>query len=105
MTTRASSGIAAGRRDRLVLLVGPPNTGKSTLFNQLTGLRQKVANYPAISGIERKESRGAHSRTDYTTRDDDNWLKHTLVSYSEDGPQFSTLPVVITQWTPEERKY
>ncbi len=49
MTTRASSGIAAGRRDRLVLLVGPPNTGKSTLFNQLTGLRQKVANYPGVT--------------------------------------------------------
>lgn len=30
-------------------LVGPPNTGKTTLFNQLTGLRQKVANYPGVT--------------------------------------------------------
>ncbi len=30
-------------------LVGPPNSGKSTLFNQLTGLRQKVANYPGVT--------------------------------------------------------
>ena len=33
----------------LVALVGPPNSGKSTLFNQLTGLRQKVANYPGVT--------------------------------------------------------
>jgi ferrous iron transport protein B len=44
----------------LVALVGPPNSGKSTLFNQLTGLRQKVANYPGVTvekhvGITRLE--------------------------------------------------
>ncbi len=33
----------------IVALVGPPNSGKSTLFNQLTGLRQKVANYPGVT--------------------------------------------------------
>ncbi len=34
-------------------LCGPPNVGKSTLFNQLTGLRQKVANYPGVT-VEKK---------------------------------------------------
>ncbi len=58
-----------------------------------------------VSALERKESRGAQSRTDYTTRDDENWLKHVLVTRSGDGPQLSYQPVVITQWTPEERKY
>ncbi len=38
---------ATGRR--LVALVGPPNSGKSTLFNRLTGMRQKVANYPGVT--------------------------------------------------------
>lgn len=43
---------------RTVALVGPPNAGKSTLFNALTGLRQKVANFPGVtvehhSGITR----------------------------------------------------
>ncbi len=33
----------------LVALIGPPNSGKTTLFNQLTGLRQKVANYPGVT--------------------------------------------------------
>src|SRR6188472_4410316 len=32
-----------------VALVGPPNSGKSTLFNRLTGLRQKVANFPGVT--------------------------------------------------------
>jgi ferrous iron transport protein B len=34
---------------RTVVLIGPPNSGKSTLFNRLTGLRQKVANYPGVT--------------------------------------------------------
>ncbi len=34
---------------RLVAIVGPPNSGKSTLFNRLTGLRQKVANFPGVT--------------------------------------------------------
>jgi ferrous iron transport protein B len=37
------------RRERLVAVVGNPNSGKSTLFNRLTGLRQKVANYPGVT--------------------------------------------------------
>lgn len=39
-----------------VALVGPPNCGKSTLFNRLTGLRQKVANYPGVT-VERRTGR------------------------------------------------
>lgn len=39
-----------------VALVGPPNSGKSTLFNQLTGLRQKTANYPGVT-VEKKVGR------------------------------------------------
>ncbi len=43
--------------DRLFALVGNPNTGKTTLFNGLTGLRQKVANYPGVT-VEKKEGEG-----------------------------------------------
>ena len=38
---------------RTAAIVGPPNSGKSTLFNRLTGLRQKVANYPGVTVEER----------------------------------------------------
>ena len=69
------------------------------------GFMLDCAESVAVGAIERKESRGAHSRTDYPDRDDENWLKHILTAPSEDGPQVSNLPVVITQWTPEERKY
>ncbi len=41
--------IAPAQRTRLVAVVGPPNAGKSTLFNRLTGLHQKVANYPGVT--------------------------------------------------------
>ena len=37
----------------VVAIIGPPNSGKSTLFNRLTGLRQKVANYPGVTVEQR----------------------------------------------------
>lgn len=40
---------SAGAANRVVALIGPPNAGKSTLFNRLTGLRQKVANFPGVT--------------------------------------------------------
>ncbi len=43
-------------RQRIVAVVGPPNSGKSTLFNRLTGLRQKVANYPGVT-VEKRLGR------------------------------------------------
>ena len=55
---------------------------------------------------ERKESRGAHARTDHPKRDDVDWLKHTLAYRTADGSiQFKYKPVVITKHQPEERKY
>ena len=41
-----------------IALIGPPNSGKSTLFNRLTGLRQKVANYPGVT-VEQRMGRMA----------------------------------------------
>jgi len=44
---------ADGLRPARIALVGPPNSGKTTLFNTLTGGRQKTANYPGVT-VERK---------------------------------------------------
>src|SRR5690349_1686232 len=40
---------STNERPLIVAIVGPPNSGKSTLFNRLTGLRQKVANFPGVT--------------------------------------------------------
>jgi succinate dehydrogenase/fumarate reductase flavoprotein subunit len=61
----------------------------------------------AASALARQESRGAHARTDFPARDDDQWLKHTLATSSGDGPVLSYKPVVIDweKYPPQERKY
>ncbi len=55
--------------------------------------------------LARTESRGAHFREDYETRDDQNWLAHSLVSRTPDGLQLEKKPVKITIFEPKERKY
>ncbi len=67
-----------------------------------------VAKAIVHSALARKESRGAHFRTDITQRDDENWLKHTLAyqdDENEDGVRVETSPVTITKWEPVKRVY
>ncbi|NJO39863.1 MAG: succinate dehydrogenase/fumarate reductase flavoprotein subunit [Cyanobacteria bacterium CRU_2_1] len=57
------------------------------------------------SALNRRESRGAHSREDYVDRDDPNFLKHTLAYYSPAGVEIRYMPVTMTRFEPQERKY
>jgi succinate dehydrogenase / fumarate reductase flavoprotein subunit len=86
-----------------------PDKGKTfntnLLFTIELGFMFDCAETVALTALERKESRGAHTRTDMPDRDDENWLKHILVKNSDDGPQLEHLPVVITDWEPEVRSY
>ena len=59
----------------------------------------------ATSAIERRESRGAHSRDDYPERDDVNFLTHTLAYRGEAGPSLRYKPVTITRFEPKPRVY
>ena len=68
---------------KTVLLIGPPNSGKSTLFNKLTGLRQKVANYPGVTVEQRKGLMAGVGREDLTLIDLPGI--YSLTPYSEDA--------------------
>jgi ferrous iron transport protein B len=68
---------------RTVVLIGPPNSGKSTLFNRLTGLRQKVANYPGVTVEQRMGLMAGVGRDDLTLIDLPGI--YSLTPYSEDA--------------------
>ncbi|MEV4419212.1 FAD-binding protein [Patulibacter sp. NPDC049589] len=61
------------------------------------------------AALERKESRGAHSRTDFTERNDEDWLFHLTVSQDGEGAdapaKLDKAPITFTQWEPMERTY
>ncbi len=59
----------------------------------------------ATTALARTESRGSHQRTDYPKRDDERFLKHSLVYRSDGEPRIDYLDVVITRWPPGERVY
>ncbi len=68
---------------KTVVLIGPPNAGKSTLFNKLTGLRQKVANYPGVTVEQRMGLMAGIGREDLTLIDLPGI--YSLTPYSEDA--------------------
>ena len=68
---------------RTVVIIGPPNAGKSTLFNRLTGLRQKVANYPGVTVEQRLGLMAGVGRDDLTLIDLPG--VYSLNPYSEDA--------------------
>ena len=75
------------------------------MFSIELGFMTECAEAIAASAIQRKESRGAHTRTDMPDRDDENWLKHILVTKKDDSHDISFLDVIITDWEPVIRQY
>lgn len=64
-----------------------------------------VAEIVTVSALNRKESRGGHSREDFPKRDDTNWLKHTLIRKKNGKLEIDYKPVTITKYQPKERVY
>jgi len=89
-----------------------PVIDKSKVFNtnliELLELRNmlELSRAVALCALNRKESRGGHSREDYKERDDKNFLKHSIVYYNENKELVLTYKDVdISLYKPEERKY
>lgn len=84
---------------------------KNTIFNQelvnvieLEGMLD-IAGCICAGAFNRMESRGSHFRTDYPLRDDANWLKHSLFTFTSQGPLVGYKPVSITLYQPRTREY
>ncbi len=88
-----------------------PVVDKSRVFNtnliEILELRNmlELARAVAFGALNRRESRGGHSREDFPRRDDENFLKHSLITYREGKLSIEYIPVSITKYKPEERKY
>ena len=105
----AQAEIVAGLRERFERVVVED---KGRVFNSdLTqalelGFLLELAECMVVAGLARKESRGAHARPyDYPDRDDESYLRHTLVTWSDGAPLLDWKPVTMTKWQPKERTY
>src|SRR5436853_472165 len=85
---------------------------KGSVFNNdLTqalelGFLLELAESMVVSGLARRESRGAHARPyAYPDRDDESYMRHTLVTWADGAPRLGWKPVTVTKWQPQERKY
>ena len=63
------------------------------------------AELTVLGALRREESRGSHYRTDFQERDDQRWLKHTLITHGHGGPLLAYEPVRMTMFEPERRSY
>jgi succinate dehydrogenase / fumarate reductase flavoprotein subunit len=86
-------------------------TNKSKVFNyelqealELNNML-RIAEVIVYSALQRKESRGAHFRSDYPERNDEEWLKHTFVNETSTGLKESYKPIATGRFTPEKRRY
>jgi succinate dehydrogenase / fumarate reductase flavoprotein subunit len=94
-------------RYRRVVVEDKGNVFNSDLTQALElGFLLELAQAMVVCGIARKESRGAHARPDdFPDRDDENFLRHTLVTWEGDKPDLEWKPVTMTKWEPKERTY
>jgi succinate dehydrogenase / fumarate reductase flavoprotein subunit len=65
----------------------------------------ELAEIIALGALAREESRGSHSRLDYTFRNDETWLVHTMAYMDTDGPRLEYVPPTLGTFEVKERVY
>jgi succinate dehydrogenase / fumarate reductase flavoprotein subunit len=94
------------QRFRKIVIQDKSHIYNSNLIQTLeTENMLELAEVLLFAGLAREESRGAHSRTDFSQRNDEKFLAHSMVYYTGGKPRLEYKPVTITTWKPVERKY
>jgi succinate dehydrogenase / fumarate reductase flavoprotein subunit len=101
--------IVADLRERYenVVVEDKGNVFNSDLTQALElGFLLELADCMVECGLARKESRGAHARPyDFPSRDDENYMRHTIIRWIADRAVLDWKPVTVTKWQPQERTY
>jgi succinate dehydrogenase / fumarate reductase flavoprotein subunit len=101
---------AARERYRDVYVADPSSTYNTDLIQTIeTRNLLDIAEMITMGALAREEFRGAHWRKNHQERKDDEWLKHTMVSWSDGAPELWYKPVVLEgekqTYEPKERSY
>ncbi len=80
------------------------STQMATFIRQLWNMLE-LARVITLGALQRNESRGAHYKPDFPERDDANWLKTTLASWTPKGPEFSYEAIDVSLIPPRPRRY
>jgi len=88
-------------------ILGDGLSGPGDLLEAIElGFLLDLAEVLVTSALARNESRGGHFREDYATRDDVNFMRHTMAYRNDDGSiRLDYKPVIETRYKPMERKY
>ncbi|PSP25925.1 succinate dehydrogenase [Halobacteriales archaeon QH_10_67_22] len=100
----------ARQRYQHVAVSDPSRTYNTDLIHTIeTRNILDVAEAITVGALAREEFRGAHWREQYQFRDDENWLKHTLLAWNEGSPELYYKPVILEgedkAYEPKERSY
>ncbi len=95
-------------KERFKKIRAIPDTGKFNYdylwVTEIAG-NLETAHAVAAGALNRTEARGSHYRLDYSKRNDDQWLKHSIYRYKDGQPEISYKEVRLGKYEPEERKY
>ena len=85
--------------------VGRRQVGKGRRLHDSLGQDVHLARVVVRGALARDESRGAHYKPEFPRRDDAQWLKSTVATFTPEGPRLRYDPVDISLYAPVERKY